>query len=68
MNINPNHQQDGEQAWKESGLHYLQTVKYQGNEYKIVAIGYGVLMQGKVRIANSEETLTVKVSDLEAAK
>lgn len=68
MNINHNHQQDGEQAWKESGLHYLQTVKYQGNEYKAVAIGYGVLKQGKVRIANGEETLTVKVSDLEVVE
>lgn len=68
MNINHNHQQDGEQAWKESGLHYGQKVIYKGKVYEAVAIGYGVLMQGKVRIANGEETLTVKVSDLKVSK
>ena len=65
MNINPNHQQDGEQAWAKSGLHYGQIVKYQGKEYKAVGIGYGILCDGKVRIKNDIETLQVNVVDVE---
>lgn len=68
MNLNSNSQQDVEQAWKESGLHYGQIVKFQGNEYKVVAVGYGILLKGKIRIANERETLQVNLKDVEVVE
>lgn len=68
MNLNKNHQQDGEQAWKDSGLKEGQIVTYKGKKYYAVAIGYGMLLQGKVQIDNEEELLTVNLTDLEELK
>ena len=69
MNINPNHQQDGKQAWKDSGLEEGQIVTYKGKKYFAVAIGYGALLQGKVQIDDMEsDFLTVNLTDLEEKK
>jgi len=68
MRLNPNHQADGEQAWKESGLTYGQDVIYKGKTYVAVAIGYGALLKGKVEIYNGKELLTVSITDLEVLK
>ena len=65
MKLNLNHQTDGEQAWKESGLTYGQQVTYKGKSYNVIAIGYGVLLHGKVQIDNGEELMTVSITDLE---
>lgn len=69
MRLNQYHQQDGEQAWKDSGLKEGQVVTYNGKKYFAVAIGYGVLLKGKVQIDDMEDDfLTVNLTDLEELK
>jgi hypothetical protein len=68
MKLNKNHEQDGKQAWKDSGLEEGQIVTYKGKKYYAVAIGYGMLLQGKVQIDNEDELLTVNLTDLEELK
>ena len=69
MNINPNHKQDGEAAWKKSGLTCGQTVKYNGEEYTATAIGYGMLFDGKIRITDKHgNKKIVNLSELEATE
>ena len=38
MRLNKNHEQDGLQAWQDSGLSYNQEVEYKGKKYKAVEI------------------------------
>ena len=68
MRLNPNHQQDGEEAWNKSGLVYGQEVLYKGKKYMVIGIGYGMLFKDIAQIDNGEEILNVRISDLEELK
>jgi len=64
MKINPNHVKDGQEAWAKSGLHYGQAVQMNGKAYKVVAIGYGMLFEGKAEIEDENgNKQTVKITD-----
>lgn len=65
MRLNPNHEKDGQDAWKESGLTYGQKVKYKGEEATVDAIGYGPLAKGRVRISTYIGNFIVDVKELE---
>jgi hypothetical protein len=65
MRLNPNHEKDGEEAWKKHKLSYGQKVKFEGEEVTVIAIGYGMLLDGRVQIDTGEGLKTVDVTQLE---
>lgn len=65
MRLNPNHIADGEAAWGRSKLHHGQIVTYKGKPYVVTAVGYGSLLEGKIKIENEQETLIVQLKEVE---
>lgn len=62
MRLNKDH---GKDAWKKYKLRYGQKVKFEGEEVTVVAIGYGLLLDGTAKIDTNEGVRIVDVTDLE---
>lgn len=64
MHLNANHESDALEAWTKSGFHFGQQVMFQGKQYMAVAIGYGFLFDGKIKIERFGETIVVDLKDV----
>lgn len=64
MHLNDNHESDDLEAWNKSGFHFDQQVMFQGKQYMAVAIGYGILFDGKIKIERFGEAIVVDLKDV----